>query len=210
MKPGHDDSIHVGTFDQDALGGEEGLSETPSLHNGTVGWFGDATHFDIGTEDNDGVCLVKVTLVAGHPRGEPRSPDGRANGHRILAQLSMPEWRIPKPGERCMVAFANGMDDSPGAGIIIAYPGKNPIRQFAEDRAMLDYRGYDLTIKAKSVSVVCEDGDQKCGTTYSAQGGAQLVDETGSGLFVKGGEVTLKVIDSAATSWARCRSHSQR
>ena len=81
-------------------------------------------------------------------------------------------------------------------GVIVAMPGANPFKHFAETAAKIDLTGYDLVIKARSVTLISEDGEKRRMVSVSPEGGAQVADETGSGLFADGGEVQIKAIDA--------------
>jgi hypothetical protein len=115
-----------------------GMAPTPHLEQAIVGWAGDDEQADIGSQDNDGTTLVKVTLVRG-AMPDADAEDGPPRGHRTMARLSgFPFWCIPPKGMQCLVAIPHGQETTTGAGVIVALPGANPFTQFSKDRAKCD------------------------------------------------------------------------
>lgn len=180
-------------YEQEYFGKPEDYANV-ELEYGTIGYDGDPQVFDeLGSSSNDGNTFVKVTLFKGYPVGEPASASGAANGMKILAQLSWPIWAIPLAGTRCIVAFPGGQQATPGAGVIISYPGKSPTTQFSATTAKLDFTGYDLVIKARSISLRDDDNNM---LALAPEGGARLCDKTGSGVFVSTGTIICQAQDS--------------
>jgi hypothetical protein len=166
---------------------------TMPIGHGSVGWPGD----DV-VEDMDGdVTLIKVTLFAGHPLGEPVSSEGYANGYQVLVQPTWPLWFIPTKGQRVIIAFPDGDFQTPGNGIIIAAPGPSPKRQFAATKAIMDFSGYDLTIKAKSIGIVQDDPDGGTKAALSlSNGNCAMQSEDGGGFFVTAdGGAMMRTLD---------------
>jgi len=165
------------------------------IGHGTAGWTGD----DV-VEDMDGdVTLIKVTLFMGHELDKPTSDEGFANGYQILVQPSFPLWFIPKKGQRCIIAFPEGDFKTPGNGIIIACPGPSPKRGFKKTQALMDFTGYNLTIQAKSISLIGNDPDAGTSVMSVAKGKCQM-QSGGSGFFVSDqGDVTMKSVGADGT-----------
>lgn len=175
----------------------------PIIEAGTIGWVDDDEHADLGTSDNDGTTLIKVQLFRGiDPLKEP-DPDGRAQGHKIIARLSgFPFWAIPPKGMQCFVAFPGGFATTPGAGVIFALPGANPFVQFSPTRAKIDVgRDQDLVIKGKSVTLVMHNPDDPDGQedfiSISKEGGIQMGSRDGLGVVIKDGTINLFVPDAS-------------
>lgn len=175
----------------------------PIIEAGTIGWLDDDEHADLGTQDNDGTTLIKVQLYRGiDPLKEPH-PDGRAQGHKIVARLSgFPFWAIPPKGMQAFVAFPGGFATTPGAGVIIALPGANPFVQFSESRAKIDVgRDQDLVIKGRSVTLVMHNPDDPDGQedfiSISPEGGIQMGSRDGLGVVIKDGSINLFVPDAS-------------
>lgn len=182
-----DSSAASTIYEQDLGASDDGGSST--IEHGTVGWAGDPQVFDQqGSDSNDGYTLLKVTLFKGHPTGEPMAPGvvPSANGYRILVRLSWPLWALPLAGNQCVVAFPAGLIQTPGAGILIAVPMKSPVKQFSATTSKLDLTGYDLVIKARSISLRDDDNNL---ISISPEGGVRFTDKTGSGVFISGGEI---------------------
>src|ERR1051325_7716018 len=109
---------------------------TGTIEIGTVGWEGEDTWFEKGTEDNDGLLLVRVQLYRGREWRKPEKPkEGIAEGHRRLCVMSsIFGHRILPKGTRVYVAFPAGFEEVPAAGVIFATVEKNPMKQFDDDR----------------------------------------------------------------------------
>ena len=129
------------------------IEDVGSIELATVGWDDAADWFDQGSSGNDGTTLVRVQTYRGKLNGEPVTP-GVAQGHKYLVQITGPLWRMPRKGERVVVAFPAGMRETPGAGAIIATLGASPPIQFSPTRAKMDFGSdYDLIIKARSITL---------------------------------------------------------
>lgn len=91
----------------------------------SVGWDDKVEVVDLGATTNDGVTFVFVTTYAGRVPGDPPKP-GLAQGHKYLAQLLGPSFRIPAKGERVLVGFPSGMETTTGAAVILGTLGSGP------------------------------------------------------------------------------------
>ncbi|KAJ8134485.1 hypothetical protein OY671_012302, partial [Metschnikowia pulcherrima] len=141
--------------EQDILAGGEALVFEP----GTVGWDDAGDHFDLGTYDNDGSTLVRVTLFRGRD-SSVRPVPGQADGHRILAQLGGGLFRIPPKGTRVMVGFPTAFATTPGAAVILCTCEPSPDSQFGAGKAKLDV-GPDQEIILKGKAVTLTDYDDR-------------------------------------------------
>lgn len=129
--------------------------QAAQIEIGTVGWEGRDDHVEFGTGDNDGHTLVCVTLYRGRTQGEPVKK-GVGQGYPVRCHISsLAGARVPPKGTRVLVATPFGMEQLPGAGVIVATIEKTATKdQLQKDRVVIDY-GEDvhLVIKAKSVSI---------------------------------------------------------
>lgn len=125
---------------------------------GTVGWAGDDPHFE---KDQDGYTLVKVTLFAGRKFTKPMANPKVAEGHKILCHISGGLFRIPPVGTRVHVSIPDGMENSVGAGCIIATIEPTVgIDQHEDDRVVLTF-GPDTHIVLAGKSVTIQDADNQ-------------------------------------------------
>lgn len=164
-----------------------GLGPAPpqmGLQWATVGWDDKVEVVDIGSSTNDGVTLVFVTTYAGRTPGDPPKP-GVAQGHKYIAQILGPFWRIPKKGERVIVGFPSGMETTTGAAVILGTVGASPGNQFAANRAKLDF-GADVDLVIKARSITCSDYGNRF-MVIGPDTGALVQDESGSGFSCKAG-----------------------
>jgi hypothetical protein len=131
----------------------------PQILLGSVGWEDEDEWFYPGTADNDGHTLIRVQLYEGKDPSVPTNPE-RAQGHKIICQISDSVFRVPKRDTRCYVALPHGMEQTPGAGVIIACVSKNPTVQFGKDRSVLNL-GDDqhVVIRGKSISLHAFNND---------------------------------------------------
>lgn len=90
---------------------------------GCVGWDNDPNYVDVSTQQ--GVTLIRVQLYWGRNPIVPIDKT-RAQGYKILAQLGGPLWFIPGTGTKCTVAFPDGMENYPGAPIMLNILGGTP------------------------------------------------------------------------------------
>lgn len=163
------------------------------IFHGQVGWIGEDKYYDIGNESNDGHTLVRVQLYSGRDSSEELIPH-RAQGHKIVCQLSGQLFRIPPVGTRVLVALPYGMD-GPGGGIIIATQELSPNATnsvaLKAGRACMDFPGQDLVISAKSVTIRDYENDfvtvSKGVTVQSANGSGMLVKDSAVAMFLAGG-----------------------
>lgn len=93
---------------------------------GTVGWASREEATELGTLDNDGHTFICVTLYAGRTPGEPVKR-GVAQGREILCGINvLSGFTLPPKGTRVYVLFPSGMEEAPGAGVIVAAVGGGP------------------------------------------------------------------------------------
>lgn len=93
---------------------------------GTVGWEGREELTELGTENNDGHTFVCVTLYAGRTQGVPVKK-GVAQGREVLCGINvLSGFTIPPRGTRVYVLFPSGMEEAPGAGVIVAAVAPGP------------------------------------------------------------------------------------
>lgn len=170
--------------DADVLGGPADLL---LFEPGTVGWDGVDEHFD--TED--GVTLVRVTLVRGRHPSTPLTPDV-AQGHQVLCRIGGGLFRIPKKGTPVMVGFPTAFAGHPGAGVIVCTTEASPDIQFNDTKAKFDVGpDTDFVIKAKSVTI--SDYDNRF--LHVGPDGVMLQDEAGNGVIMKKGAIMIFVAD---------------
>jgi hypothetical protein len=171
--------------DADVLGPRD---ELLLFEPGTVGWDGADPHFD--TED--GVTLVRVTLVRGRHPSTPLQPDV-AQGHQVLCRIGGGLFRIPKKGTAVMVGFPTAFANHPGAGVIVCTTEASPDVQFSDTKAKFDVGAdTDFVIKAKSVTI--SDYDNRF--LHVGPDGVMLQDEQGNGVVIKSGAIMIYVADS--------------
>jgi hypothetical protein len=171
--------------DADVLGGS---SDLLLFEPGTVGWDGADPHFD--TED--GVTLVRVTLVRGRHPSTPLQPDV-AQGHQVLCRIGGGLFRIPPKGTAVMVGFPTAFAGHPAAGVIVCTTEASPDTQFNDTKAKFDVGpDTDLVIKAKSVTI--SDYDNRF--LHVGPDGVLLQDDKGNGVVMSGGAIMIYVADS--------------
>jgi hypothetical protein len=171
--------------DADVLGGHGDLL---LFEPGTVGWDGVSPHYD--TED--GVTLVRVTLVRGRHPATPLQPDV-AQGYQVLARIGGGLFRIPAQGTSVMVGFPTAFADHPGAGVIVCTTESSPDIQFSPTKAKFDVGAdTDFVIKAKSVTI----SDYANRFLHVGPDGVMLQDEKGNGVVMSGGAIMIYVADS--------------
>ena len=168
-------------------------NQSAQIEIGSIGWEDDDSHYDMGSAGNDGYTLVKVQLFRGRDFTKPLTD--RAQGVRILCHInSMYGARIPDKDTRCYVAIPQGMDNVPGAGVIIGTVEKStPKDQLATDRIVTDYGpNTHVVIKAKSVSIQSYDNEfVSVGTPRSGgTSGVTIQAKDGSGGVVQSGVVS--------------------
>lgn len=166
-----------------------------AIELGTVGWFGDDDHADLGTEDNDGTSLVKVTLYRGQQPYDQMEP-GQARGHRVLARVMGPAFYVPPVGTEVVVAFPGGFGLTPGAAIILGTLGRTPSIQFGKQKAKLDVGpDQDLVLKGRSVTMAMYNPENpnlvEDFLSISPEGGIQAVDRKGFGFVIKDESVVI-------------------
>ncbi len=167
----------------------------PQIFHGQVGWLGEDKYYDIGDESNDGHTLVRVQLYSGRDTTEPLIPH-RAQGMKIVCQLSGQLYRIPPVGTRVIVAAPYGLDGA-GNGVIIATQELSPNATnsvaLKASRVSMDFPGQDLVISAKSVTIRDYENDfvsvGKGVTVQSSNGSGMLVKNTAIAMFLSDGSV---------------------
>lgn len=196
-------------------------SEDPSgaqIVMGTVGWEGESDYFFLGTEENDGYTLVRVQLYEGRDKTKSLNPQ-RAQGHKIICQISSGLFRIPKPDTRVYVAIPRGMDHVPGAGVIFAAVEKSPPTQFNGDRAVLDF-GSDTHVVIRGKSVSLQDPSNrflsvgtprsggKAGLTFQAADGSGGVIQEGVVAWFVAKDKDAKTVFQMTPDKVECQSKS--
>lgn len=166
-----------------------------AIELGTVGWFGDDDHADLGTEDNDGTSLVKVTLLRGQQPYDQMEP-GQARGHRVLARVMGPAFYVPPVGTEVVVAFPGGFGMTPGAAIILGTLGRTPSIQFGKQKAKMDVGpDQDMVFKGRSITLAMYNPEDPSLVedfiSMSPEGGIQAVDRKGFGFVIKDESVVI-------------------
>ena len=142
-------------------------------------------------DTEDGVTLVRVTLVRGRHPSTPLTPESRR------ATRSLPHRRRPvshpAAGDPVMVGFPTAFADHPGAGVIVCTTEASPDIQFSRPKAKFDVGAdTDFVIKAKCVTIC--DYDNRF--LHVGPDGVMLQDEAGNGVIMKGGAMMIFVADS--------------
>lgn len=178
---------------------------------GSIGWEGEDDYVFFGTGDDDGYTLVRVQLFEGRDVTKPINPK-RAQGTKIICHLSGGLFRCPKKDTRVYVICPKGMDNVPGAGVIVATVEKSPTSQFNKDRAVLDF-GDDthVVIKGKSVAIQSPDNEfisvgsprsgGTSGITFQAKDGSGGVIQVGVvSWFIASGGFAQTIIQMTPTN----------
>lgn len=170
-------------------------SVAPTLEYGSVGWEDENDYYYPGTANDDGHTLVRVQLFRGRDTTKSINPT-RAQGYKILCQISGGLFRVPAKDTRVLIAIPAGMETTPGAGVIVATIEPNPTSQFQNDRAVLDFGPTThLTIRAKSVSLqdTQSPANWMCVGTPYVGGAAGIVMQAadGSGLVLQPGVASM-------------------
>lgn len=138
--------------------------EGAQVEIGTVGWASRSDWFEKGTGENDGHTLVFVTL-------RPRTPSSvEGEGREILCHIADGCFRIPPKGARCYVIIPHGLEEAPGAGVIVACVSPSPTTQFEEDRVVIDY-GPTVHVVIRGASVTMKDPAHRFVSVGSPRGG---------------------------------------
>ncbi len=137
---------------EDNLTGRARDYVTMQVAVGHVGWDDQEAYYEKG--DPSGPpghrhTLVYVTL--GGKEAPVKAPDSRV---RLLCAIGSGVFRIPKKGTMVYVIVPPGMEESPGAPLIIATREDDPPIQFEDDRIVFTF-GDDahIVIRGKSVSL---------------------------------------------------------
>jgi hypothetical protein len=181
--------IAENTNEHDLFGG--GRDDLLLFEPGTVGWDDADDHVDLGTADNDGATLIRVTLFRGRDPSVPLTP-GVAQGHKVLAQLGGGFFRVPPKATRVMVGFPTAFATSPGACVIVCTLERSPVMQFSATKAKLDVGpDQDLVFKARSVTI--SDYDNRF--LHVGPDGVMLQDEAGNAVVMMKGAILSFVAD---------------
>lgn len=128
-------------------------SHEPEIALGRVGWPGDDDIVDLGTADNDGATLLKVTLHRGGYPGDIPKP-GEAAGYRVRVRVMGPVFDVPPKGTEVCVAFPGGIGMVAGAGVLLGRLQRTPEIQFNATKTKLDVGpDQDLVLKGRSVTI---------------------------------------------------------
>jgi hypothetical protein len=93
---------------------------------GTVGWSEDGgTFYELGSAQDDGAILVRVTLFRGRDPTKPLDAT-KAQGSEILCKLGSNFIQIPPRLSRVLVGSPEGMGKVPGGSVIILADNANP------------------------------------------------------------------------------------
>lgn len=189
------------TFHEDDLHAPAKDYQSAQIEIGTVGWEGRDEHAELGTEENDGHTLVCVTLYRGRTPGEPVKR-GAAQGYKIRCHITEGVMRVPPKGARVLVAIPFGMDQLPGAAVIIGVIAPSSTRgQFDQDRVVLDF-GDDTHVVIRGKSVSLQDSGSPAnfvGVGTPKNGGDRgiyALSHVGSGLTVQGKTVGAFSVDN--------------
>ncbi len=117
---------------------------------------------EVGTE-SEGYTLVRVQLFRDRDITKPQTP-GIGQGHKLLCHLSSSIGRIPPKHTRVLVAIPNRMAQS-HSSTVIAVIEKNRIEQLETGRAVLDYTGQKLLIRADDIVLQSTTGNCTLMTT---------------------------------------------
>jgi hypothetical protein len=176
------------TNEHDLFRGDE---EPLVFEPGTVGWHDVDEHVDLGSSDNDGNTLVRVTLFRGRDTSTPPK-NGVAQGHQVLAQLGSGFFRVPPKGTRVMVGFPSAFATTPGAAVIVSTLERSPDAQFSATKAKIDVGpDQDLVLKARSITIT--DYDDRF--LHLGPDGVMLQDEAGNGVVMMNGAILIFVAD---------------
>lgn len=127
---------------------------------GTVGWDSQEEYYLKGDPSKPAGyrhTLVYVTIFRGKdPDVRPKA--GVAHGRKIICCLNGGTHRIPPKGSLVYVLVPEGMEESPGAAMIIGVREDDPER-LEEDRAIIDYGDIHVILRAKSVAIESYEGE---------------------------------------------------
>ena len=167
--------------------------QPPELELGVVGWPGEDKVCDIGTEDNDGHTLVRVTLYAGTEAGAC-PPSGEAAGYRVTVRTTGPLFFVPPKGTEVVVAFPSGFGMAPGNGVLLCTTGPSPGIQFRGNKTKLDMGPeQDVVIKGRSVTI--SDYENRF-ITVGPDTGTLMSDKDGTTVHIKDRVISIIVPDS--------------
>ena len=160
---------------------------------GTIGWTDAPDVFDLGTEENDGFTLVRVQLFAGRDYTRADAPGGDAvgQGHRLLCTVAdhIGMFGPPRRGDRCVVLLPHGMEETAGAGVVVAIVSRAPTTQYSATRGKIDLGpDRDLVIKARSVTLT--DHENRF-IAIGPDNGVVVQDRDGSGAIINAGAVAI-------------------
>src|SRR3972149_5601319 len=176
------------------------------LESGTVGWDDGKPHYDLVGGKR---TLVKGTLYRGYRPGADKKPrDGRAGGVQILCRVTRPMNFIPEDGEEVLVGIPAGLQETPGAGFILAVASNAPDIQHSATKAKVDMGPeVDLVYKARSITFTdYQDRYITIGPEYGIKMGAgRMTDNSAqdlSGCILKDGKWMFYCSNAAGESVA--------
>lgn len=173
------------TPDSEAL--RHQLDDHGGIEQGIVGWPDGKPHYDLGTEENGGITLVKVKLIRGV----------QGDGIELLCGISEPLWYIPAAGSIVHVSMPAGLWRVPGNAMIVAIRGKSPTAQFgtgSKQDAVIDFGPDRRAVIRAGQGVVIQDYENR----YLAVGpktGIKAGDPDGSGFVIKDEKIFLYAAD---------------
>ncbi|HPG76859.1 MAG TPA: hypothetical protein PLU61_11820 [Rhodoglobus sp.] len=174
-------------------------SHEPEIALGRVGWPGDDDIVDLGTADNDGATLLKVTLHRGGYPGDIPKP-GEAAGYRVRVRVMGPVFDVPPKGTEVCVAFPGGIGMVAGAGVLLGSLTRTPDHQFSATATKIDAGpDRDLVLKGRSVVLTRHNPDGTGAEDFvsvSPDGGIQALTADGCGVVLKDQTITLFVADA--------------
>lgn len=169
-------------------------SHEPEIALGRVGWPGDDDIVDLGTADNDGATLLKVTLHRGGYPGDIPKP-GEAAGYRVRVRVMGPVFDVPPKGTEVCVAFPGGIGMVAGAGVLLGSLTRTPDHQFSATATKIDAgTERDLILKGRAVTMTMHSPTGSGPEPYvslTPEDGIQALDADGFGFLVKDQAVTI-------------------
>lgn len=166
----------------------------PEIVMGLVGWPNDDDIADMGTADNDGATLLKITMHRGAFPGSEPAP-GEAAGYRVSVRVPGPVFHLPPKGTEVIVAFPGGVGMVPGAGVLLGALARTPDHQFSRTAVKIDAGpGRDLVLKGRAVTLTMHAPSGSGPEPYisiTPEDGIQALDADGFGFLIKDEAVTI-------------------
>lgn len=177
--------------------------DQPQILFGTVGWEGEDSWYEKGTDKDDGHTFVKVQLFSRRDPTTEYNPSV-GQGRKILCHIGSGIFRIPPKGTVVYVAVPHGFGSCPpGMGVILTAIEQNPMLQYDDDRVQINF-GEDKHIVIRGKSVTMTDPDNRFLMVGTARAGGDpcivAQDETGSGWIVSEGKVALISADGGTVN----------